>query len=114
MKRLIKWLYRRYCRKEYLFELGEPIDYGLLPKEMQIRFKLACKGYSNDGVLKHLASIRVSGYEADILYSNSNKPVTTTEAELTRLKINGIHEFFQDVESIAEQADERFDEFDTI
>jgi len=114
MKKFIKWLYVKYCRKEYLFEKGEVLNYGALPKEIQTIFSNACKGYINEGVLKQIASIRVSGYEADILYTDDNKPVTTTEAELTRLKINGIHELFQDIENIAAKNDEKFDKFDII
>ena len=114
MKNLIKFLYKRYCRKEYLFEKSDPLDFSELPKEMQTQYVKACQGYIYEGVLKHLASIRVSAYEADILYNDSNAPVTTTEAELVRQKINGIHEFYEDINTLASIKGEDFDKFSTI
>lgn len=112
MKRLIRYLYNKYCLPDP-HRLGNPIDLKkLTPSEYKVISK-RCEAYMGEGILERLASIQVNEWEADGFYNASPRPIQTTETELYRAKCNALGDFFDKLRMIGKTEDqEDYNKFD--
>lgn len=114
MKRLIRYLYNKYCLLDSQ-KLDKPIDLkDLTPSEYEVISK-RCNAYVGEGILERLASIQVSEWESEGFYEASARPIQTTETELYRAKCNALGDFFDKLRMIGKTPDqEEYNKFDPL
>jgi hypothetical protein len=103
MKRLITFLYNRYCRKS-IEKAKKPIPLEKLSQPERENLCRRCKMYAEDDLLIWLSETLVAEKEYTALYDSSHFPIETTEARLHLERINGIGDFIDKIKDLASQA----------
>ena len=116
MKRIIRYLFKRYCKPVDVLAFFEPpILMDQLTPEEEMVFYNECKMIVEAGAVRKMAEIYVGRKEHDIIYDLDNRVIKISAAELERAKITALAEFISDIESFAiesQHEEVEFNKFD--